>query len=294
MRARSRPARAITEPCWALPDASVAEQTLAELLAERHAAKAASDAWLYQRDVVQRRRDDIDELRSIASVTTLADWLGSHQAAEMLRMLVGTDPAAFLDTEPDLARQIVDWCVKRRRVNRFKARDLAQPLIAELEQRHAATWADQARRLLAARDHIAADHPRLHRLATTLAAGNLLSDNDSVCLNAPPAVTHAEIQQEILGGYHARRSSAVQRHWLNLSHRDRRRVGREQLAAAYDAENLLVCDTCELAYPTAMTDDAGTDRCAHCDGTLLEWRERPTSVALDELLAVIRGRVTSP
>jgi len=68
------PGNAITEPCWALPDAT-ADLTISEILAERTAAKEASEAWLYERDVVQRRRDDIDALRAIARTGVLADLL---------------------------------------------------------------------------------------------------------------------------------------------------------------------------------------------------------------------------
>ncbi len=120
------PASAVTEPCWALPDTS--DLTLAESLAERAEAKDVSDAWLYERDVVQRRRDDIGVLRSITQFGALADWLGSDHAREVLRALIGTDTAAFLDQEPDLAAPLIEWFTRRRRLNRFQARDLAQPL----------------------------------------------------------------------------------------------------------------------------------------------------------------------
>ncbi len=58
------PGPAVGEPRWALSDDSAPDLTLAEILAERAAAKVASDAWLYERDVVQRRRNHIEALRS--------------------------------------------------------------------------------------------------------------------------------------------------------------------------------------------------------------------------------------
>jgi len=68
------PGQAVTEARWALPD-STADLTLSEILAERAAAKETSEAWLYERAVVQRRRDDIDALRAIARTGDLADLL---------------------------------------------------------------------------------------------------------------------------------------------------------------------------------------------------------------------------
>lgn len=57
------PGPAVGEPRWALSDGSAPDLTLAEILAERAAAKFASDRWLYERDVVQRQRNMIDALR---------------------------------------------------------------------------------------------------------------------------------------------------------------------------------------------------------------------------------------
>lgn len=54
--------------------------------AERAQAKDTSDAWLYERDVVQHQRDDFDGLRSVAQLATLPDWLGRlDQPAEETR-----------------------------------------------------------------------------------------------------------------------------------------------------------------------------------------------------------------
>jgi hypothetical protein len=122
------PGPAVVEACWALADGSTAGLTLAEILAERAKARDASDIWLYERDVVQRRRDDIEALRSVGRASALADWLGSERAAEMLVVLIDADPAAFMVQDPELAKQVVDWFDRRRRLGRFQAHDLARPL----------------------------------------------------------------------------------------------------------------------------------------------------------------------
>jgi hypothetical protein len=69
------PYRAATEQCWSIPDDSTADLTLAEILAERHRASEISEAWRYERDVVQRRRDEIGVLHSLTQVATLPDSL---------------------------------------------------------------------------------------------------------------------------------------------------------------------------------------------------------------------------
>lgn len=97
------PARAVTEACWKVPEAAAAELTMAELLSERLDAQAESENWHTHHDAAAQRRADLDVLRDLHSFTALADWLDSEPAAEALRGMVGTDPAAFLDAEPDLA-----------------------------------------------------------------------------------------------------------------------------------------------------------------------------------------------
>jgi hypothetical protein len=70
------PARAVFEPCWVLPEAAAAELTLAEILADRVDALAASETWRRHQETVVRRRADIDSLRDVCSFSALADWLG--------------------------------------------------------------------------------------------------------------------------------------------------------------------------------------------------------------------------
>jgi Replication-relaxation len=278
------PARAVTEPRWALPDTSIADLTFAEILAERAEAKEASDAWLYERDVVQRRRDDIGILRSITQFGALADWLGSDQDDEVLRAFIGIDPAAFLDTEPHLAAQVIEWFTWRHRLNRFQARDLAQPLVAALEARHDTVWQEQAQLLLAAKDELADIHPRRCRLAATLAAGKLASVDEIAALNDPPNESRAEVQRGILEEYHARRTDAVNEEWSRLGWRERRRNTRDRLEVAYDEQHLLICDTCALVYPMPPTGEPVGSRCGYCDGAILDWPERTSVPVLAHVL----------
>lgn len=285
------PARAVTEPCWMLPEAAAAELTLAELLAERLDAQASSEAWHTHQNMVMRRRTDLDALESLHHFTGLADWLGSQPAAETVRMLIGTNPAAFLDDEPHLAHQIIDWTQQRRRTNRFEARDLARPLTNALEDRHAALWAQQARQLLAANQHLAAADPHLCLLATILAGGNLASEHETQVLNAPPTRTRQQLQQHVLAEYPARRSTSVDATWHALQRRARRRTGREQLTAAYDDQHLSICDTCEIVYPNTEPQEAFPERCTYCDGALLNWPDRAAVVSLAQRLDAIRHRL---
>jgi hypothetical protein len=279
----------VGEPRWALSDDSTPDLTFAEILTERSAAKVASDAWLYERDVVQRRRNTIDAVRVLAGASDLGNWLGSERAAEALRFLVDGDPVAFMDREPHLAEQIADWYDRRRRVGRFQARDLAQHLVAELEERHAVMWQQQARRLLAAEADIADEHPRVCQLAALLAAGRLVSAVQIGLLVRRAEQTRAEIQQDALKGYPARRAAAVDRLRTDLGWRDRRRVACEQLGADYDERHLCICDTCALIYPMAPDSETISSRCAHCDGTLLDWPARTTVTTLAERLNNIRA-----
>jgi hypothetical protein len=289
------PARAITEPCWMPPETAAAEATLAELLTDRAHAHALSQAWHTYQNTVLRRRDDINELRDKATFTHLADWLGSQPAAEVLPMLVGNDPAAFLDAEPDLAGQIVDWLAQRRRVNRFDARDLARPLVAVLEARHHTIWTDQARRLVATTGHPlnagqgVVTHPHLHRAAAILAAGHLLTEHQAAALHTPPDRSREQLQQEAFGDYLERRAAAVEDHWRKLDRRTRRQIPREQILAGYDEQHLVICGTCEMIYPHPDFDAAASERCPHCDGNLLDWTDRTLIVSIADHLATIRS-----
>ncbi|HZN74516.1 MAG TPA: replication-relaxation family protein [Micromonosporaceae bacterium] len=282
------PARAITEACWSQPDTAAAELTLAELLSERLDAQAASHAWRIEQDTVVRRRTAIDALGEVQRFPGLADRLGSQPAAEALQLLIADGAATFLDNEPDLANQVADWLDQRRRINRFRARDLAQPIVCELEQRHTNLWVDQAHRLLTAEEHLTAAHPRLYRLAARLASGHLADLGELAILATPPTETREQIQHVALGDYPIRRAAAVNCGWQALNRRERRRTSLDQLGAAYDDAHLSICGVCGIAEPQPEPDEVATDRCAHCDGVILDWPQRTTSSTLAEHLELIR------
>jgi hypothetical protein len=284
------PGDAVAQVCWGLPDDSAADLTLAEILAERVAAKNASYAWLYERDVVQRRRDDIEALRSVAGAYALADWLGSERAAEVLRVLVGTDPVALMDQHPNLAEQVTEWFDRRRRIGRFQARDLAQPLVAALEERHHVMWQRQARRLLAAEAEIADEHPRLCWLAATLADGHLVDAAAIAAVDQPAEQTRAEIQQHLLGDYLDKRTAAIIKAWGSLPRRERRLTSVDELTEAYDAERLLSCESCALVYPI-RGGDADRHQCEFDGGVLAEWAQRPVVPTMTERLQAVRSRL---
>ncbi|MFC0533317.1 replication-relaxation family protein [Phytohabitans kaempferiae] len=284
-----QPARAVIEPCWMLPEAAAAELTLAEIFAERVDALDASERWHRHQETVVRRRADIEALRDVQSFTALADWLGSGLAAEALKTLIGTEPSEFLDSDPDLALRAVDWAEQRRRVDRFTARERARPLVSTLESLHTGVLRDQARRLLAAEEHLAEGDPRVYRLATTLAGGKLASKEEIALLNLPPARRREELQRELFGEYLIRRTAVVDRKWSGFSRRDRRRITREQLAAAYDDDHLLVCETCELMYPQDEPDVPYVAWCRYCDGALLDWPDRDRVVPVSQRVASIRS-----
>jgi hypothetical protein len=126
------PARAVAEPCWTVPDATAADLTLGELLTERLDAQTASEVWQVEQDTMVRRRRANDTLGEVLSFGALADWLGSEKAARAMKVIVA-DPAALLDNEPEFADRMVGWLTQRRRINRFDARQAAQPLVSVLE-----------------------------------------------------------------------------------------------------------------------------------------------------------------
>jgi hypothetical protein len=285
------PGRAVVEPCWVLPEAAAAELTLTEILAERVDALVASEKWRRHQETVVRRRADIEALQDVQAFTALADWLGSKLAAEALQTLIGTEPSAFLDSAPDLALRVIDWAEQRRRVDRFTARERARPLVSTLESLHTEMLRDQVRRLLAAEEHLAAGDPRLYRLASTLADGKLVSREEIALLDAPLTRAREDLQRELFGEYLTRRSAVVERKWSGFSRRDRRHITREQLAAAYDDEHLLVCETCQLMYPQDESNVPYVAWCRHCDGTLLDWVDRATITPLPKRLDSIRDRL---
>jgi hypothetical protein len=121
--------------------------------------------------------------------------------------------------------------------------------VAKLEARHDALWREQAGRLLTAEDDIVDMHPRIFRLATTLAAGTLAGAAEMAVLDEPPVDSRAEAQRRVLADYQSRQADAVNERWSRLGRRERRRSTRDQLKVSYDDQQLLVCDTCALAYP---------------------------------------------
>jgi hypothetical protein len=280
------PAGAVVEPCWTVTELGTAELTLAELLAERVRARTSSEAWFLEQDTVVRRRNALDTLREVGAFSSLGDWFGSEPAAELLRLLIGSDPAGFLDGEPELSSAVVDWFEQRRRLNRFRARDLAQPIVAMLAPRHSEMWASQVRRVLAADAYVADDHPRLHRLVRTLASEHIAPVDDLAELDVAPARTRAEIQTTLLGTYVLERAEAVEREWMGLDRRTRRRVAPDDLTAAYDREHLTSCEGCGLLVPLGPAADLGT--CTECGGALLSWSEHPERPALTAKLDVLR------
>ncbi len=285
-----QPARAITEPCWMLPETST-ELTLAELLAERLDAQAASQAWHAHHTTVFQRREDIEALRDLRSSDSLANQLGSERAAEVLRVLVGSDPAAFLDAEPDLAGRVVSWVRQRRRVGRFEAQNFARAWVTVLEGRHAALWSGQARRLLAARDHLAAGGPGVYQLAESLASGQLADEDDLAILSAPPTDSHEQLQRAAFGDYLVRRQAAVDSTWRALSRRARRTTTPRDVADRFDEEHLLICPGCTILYPRPVSSQMFLERCDHCDRTLLDWAERATATSLTQRLGAVRYRL---
>lgn len=194
-----------------------------------------------------------------------------------------------MNQEPDLAEQVADWYDRRRRVGRYQARDLAKPLVADLEHRHERISQHQVRRLLSAEADIADEHPGLLRLAATLAKGRLVDALAITVLEQPAMQSRAEIQQTILGDYTVQRAAAVERQWAALGRRDRCRSSWEEIEADHDDRNLCVCDTCALVYPLPPNGEPISRRCRHCYGTILNWPDRAAVVPFADRLNAIRS-----
>ncbi|HZN72889.1 MAG TPA: hypothetical protein VFC00_14565 [Micromonosporaceae bacterium] len=145
--------------------------------------------------------------------------------------------------------------------------------------------------MLTAEECIAAGHPHLYGLAERLASGHLADRGEVGILATPPTETREEIQRVALRDYPKRRAAHVDRAWHALSRRERRRTSRDQLGAAYDDTHLAICGTYGIAEPQPEPDQVATDRCAHCDGIVLDWPERTTSSTLPEHLEHIRRRL---
>jgi hypothetical protein len=151
---------------------------------------------------------------------------------------------------------------------------------------------DQARRLLSAEEHLAAGDPRVYRLATTLAGGKLATKEEIALLDLPPTRTREDLQREHFGEYLTRRAAAVEREWAAFGRRDRRRVTRDHLAAAYDDEHLLVCETCEMMYPQDEPNVPYVAWCRYCGGALIDWPERHTITPLRKRLDSVREHLS--
>jgi len=188
-----------------------------------------------------------------------------------------------MNQDPNLAEQVAEWFGRRRRVGRFQARDLAQPLVTALEERHDVMWQQQARRVLAAEADIDDEHPRLCRLAAGLVEGHLVSAAAIAALDQPAEQTRTEIQQRLIGDFIAKRTATITKAWTSLPRRERRRTSVGELTEAYDAEQLLSCESCALVYPI-HGGDADRDHCEFDGGALAEWAQRsvvpPISVRL--------------
>jgi hypothetical protein len=275
----------VVEPSWILPDTTT-ELSLVEILAERLGAQRVSEEWHRHVTTVVRRREQIDELRNLRTETGLGSYLGSERAVAVLRALISADPAVFLDDEPELSEQIVDWVRERRRVGKYQARDRARQWVEALECRYDMVWAAQAHRFLAASAHLAAGHPSVYRLAAVLAGGDL-ADDLSV-LDSPPNTSRTALQDAVLGDYSARRAQYVDEIWQGLRRRDRKRRSRQDLADRFDDEHLLICATCTTMYPLPET---VYERCQHCGDVLLDWPDRAKVTPLAQRLHVIRRRL---
>jgi transcription initiation factor IIE alpha subunit len=284
------PARAITESCWTVPEAAATELTLAELLSERLEAQTETEDR-DARDAAAQRLADLDVLCELRSVEMLAGWFDSRPAAEALAALIGTDPAAFLAREPDLATQVLEWGRHWRRIPRSERRERAQPLVPVLEARHTALWAQQARLLLSSYDHLAAAEPRLCRLIAILADGHLADDAGIAMLRAAPARSRQQLQRDAWGDYPAQREAVVEARWAVLGRRVRRQISREQLADAYDDEHLIICATCHIVYLKVGPNTLLQQYCPHCDGAILDWTDRASIVPLEDGLARIRHQL---
>lgn len=295
------PAPAVTEPVWKFPDPTEPERTLAELLAERITTAAAATARRTEQDAARRRDDRLWWLTRAAGHARLEPKLGDPVAAAALRHLAGPDPAALLDGDPALADQVLAWWGSS---DGRGAGPAPAALVTTLRQRHHQLWTGQARALLAAA-HPAADDPALAGLARQLAEGQLLSAAQMAELDQPPQRSRAQIQHDLLGGYPTWRARTVAARLAAMGRRERRHTDPAQLAAALDAEQLLACDTCALAYPRRDTDTTGEledrepedrhiagDPCPYCRyGHLVEHDQAAAVPGLAQRLADLRARL---
>lgn len=286
------PGRAVAEPVWLLPDEAAAELTLAELLAERVTTQAAAVAWRAEQaaaEAAQQRADALDDAgrRSVDELTRLL--AGDATAAGVLHHLLD-DPARL---DPGLAEQIVTWWGTRRSKRRPDG-PAPQQLVDELRGRHPQLWAAHARAVLAARALIDAEDPALAVAAATVQDGRLLTRWDLDRLAAVPEQDRAQRQAAALGDYVTRRRRDVERQLQALGWLARRRTDPAELAARYDAEQLLLCDLCAMATPRSVPEQgvyegAPGEVCRHCHtGHLVEAGQAAAVPSLADRLAALR------
>jgi len=291
------PARAVVEPVWLPPEEAAAELTLAELLAERVAAQARANEWRARQAARQAAEDRLDALddagrRGVPELTRLLDDPAAGQALDLL----AHDPARFLQREPELALAVVAWWGPRR--SRRPAGPAPAELVDALRTRHVQLWARHARAVLDAGAHIAADAPRLAVLAARLQDGQLLTRADRDYLNTDPATDRRRLQAEALAEYARRRRVDVEREHQALPWLTRRRTNPDEVAAAYDARWLLVCDVCGMVTPRSDPERGGVwdgadegAGCPHCYAGRLVDPAGAAVPTLAERLAAIRARL---
>ncbi|GAA5187392.1 hypothetical protein GCM10023322_35660 [Rugosimonospora acidiphila] len=282
------PHRAVREACWTVPGPTDADVTLAELLGHRLAAAAIARDRVADPD----RADQAWWLWRAAVSPRAQEQLADEAATEALRYLAA-DPGGLLDMDPELAEQVLAWWAPH---DGRGLRDAPHRLRQLLHERHRQLWIEHARSLLVAAGSATGDDPLLAGIARQLAEGRLLSASQVAQLDRPAGSVRTRVQRAVLGDYEAGRDRAVDAQIQALGWRARRRADRAQLADAYDAARLLVCDTCALVYP--RHDDAGAERyiagdgCAHCAVGRLTGYGRATAVpTLARRLDLIRGQL---
>jgi hypothetical protein len=281
------PAAAVGGLCWMPTDEAAGETTLAELLADRAAAAAAADAAQADLDAQADRVDQVAALDAIVRSAELDEQLGDRRAGDALRHLAEPGAAELLDAEPDLAGAVLAWWSD-------PDTDPAQ-VRAALARRHRQLWAGQARAVLAARARIEAGSPDLAVLTAALTDGRLLPDWRLQTLHTAPGRSRRQLQAAALGDYPARRDAAVTARLDALPWLTRRRTDPAELAAAYDDQHLLICDTCAILTPLGdpghQVGYAG-DECRHCGaGHRVEYARRGQIPTLTDRLDQLRRQL---
>jgi hypothetical protein len=197
----------------------------------------------------------------------------------------------FAGEHPELAELLLAWWP-----HRDDAGVDVGPLREQLLVLHRQRWVEHARLLLqvAGPDPADAD-PRLCHVAAQLAQGRLLQPGQPADV-AGYRRRRSQVQAAQLGDYPARRDQAVATTWAGLGWRARRRTSREDLAAAYDDRQLLVCEICGILTgrerPEQFYDTGEPTRCQACHhGGLLAHARRHDVPTLPARLEPIRHRL---